>query len=43
MCGREEMLSKLDKTFNLEVKFGNDTIVPIKDKGKIFIQLNNGS
>ena len=43
MCGREEMLSKLDKTFNLEVKFGNDTIVPIKDKGKIFIQLNNRS
>ena len=43
MCGREEMLFKLDKTFNLEVKFGNDIIVPVKDKGKIFIQLNNGS
>ena len=34
---------KLDKTFDLEVKFGNDIIVPVKDKGKIFIQLNNGS
>ena len=43
MCGREEMISKLDKTSNLEVKFGNDIIVLVKDKGKIFIQLNKGS
>ena len=43
MCGKEEMLSKLDKTSNLEVQFGNDIIVLVKDKGKIFIQLNKGS
>ena len=43
MCGKEEMFSKLDKTSNLEVKFGNDIIVLVKDKGKIFIQLNKGS
>ena len=32
------MFSDLDETFNLEVKFGNDTLVPIRDKGKIFIK-----
>ena len=43
MCGRKEMFFELDKTFNSEVKFGNDTIVPVKDKCKISIQLKGGS
>lgn len=37
------MFFELDKTFNSEVKFGNDTIVPVKDKGKILIQLKDRS
>ncbi|KAI9196368.1 hypothetical protein LWI28_023326 [Acer negundo] len=43
MCGRKEMFSELDETFASEVKFGNNSKVPVMGKGKISISLNDGS
>lgn len=43
MCGKKEMFSELDESFVSEVKFGNDTKVPVMGKGKISIQLKDGS
>ena len=34
---------ELDETFNLKVKFENDTIVLIKGRGKIFIKFKDES
>ncbi|KAK0576845.1 hypothetical protein LWI29_024227 [Acer saccharum] len=43
MCGRKEMFSELDETFTSEVKFGNNSKVPVMGKGKISISLKDGS
>ncbi|KAI9185791.1 hypothetical protein LWI28_010684 [Acer negundo] len=43
MCGRKEMFSELDETFASEVKFRNNSKVPVMGKGKISISLNDGS
>ncbi|KAG6521246.1 hypothetical protein ZIOFF_018357 [Zingiber officinale] len=43
MCGRRELFSELDESIQSEVTFGNKTKVPILGKGKIYIQLKDGS
>ncbi|KAK0591034.1 hypothetical protein LWI29_034729 [Acer saccharum] len=43
MCGEEEMFTQLDESFTSSMKFGNDTMVPVMGKGKIFITLKDGS
>ena len=43
MWGRKEMFFKLNDAFNSEAKFGNDTIVSIKGRYKIFIKLKDES
>lgn len=43
MCGKKYMFSKLDETFDSEVKFQNNTTVPIKGRGKISLKLKDRS
>ncbi|KAF7821882.1 U-box domain-containing protein 32 isoform X1 [Senna tora] len=41
MCGKKEMFSSLDESFNSSVKFGNNTNIPILGKGQISIRLKD--
>ena len=43
MSGRKEMFFELEKTFNSEVKFGNESVVSVKSKCKISIKLKDKS
>ena len=43
MFGRKEMFFELEKTFNSEVKFGNESVVPVRIKCKISIKLKDKS
>ena len=43
MFGRKEMFSELEKTFNSKVKFGNESVVPVRSKCKISIKLKDKS
>ena len=43
MFGRKEMFSELEKTFNSKVKFGNESVVPVRSKCKISIELKDKS
>lgn len=42
MCGSKESISELDESFSSKVRFGNDTRLPVKGKGKISTRLKNG-
>lgn len=43
MRGQKELLSTLDDTIKLKVKFGNNAKVPITGKGNINIIIKDGS
>ncbi|KAF7838842.1 Retrovirus-related Pol polyprotein from transposon TNT 1-94 [Senna tora] len=43
MCGKKELFSSLDESFNSLVKFGNNTNIPILGKGQISIRLKDGT
>ncbi|KAF7820234.1 Retrovirus-related Pol polyprotein from transposon TNT 1-94 [Senna tora] len=43
MCGKKELFSSLDESFNSSVKFGNNTNIPILGKGQISIRLKDGT
>jgi len=43
MCGKKELFSSLDETVKSNVKFGNNSNIPIVGKGQIAIRLKDGS
>ncbi|XP_073300259.1 uncharacterized protein [Primulina huaijiensis] len=43
MCGRQELFTKLDETIRSEVKFENNTRIPVSGKGEINIIAKDGS
>ncbi|XP_075488040.1 uncharacterized protein LOC142527188 [Primulina tabacum] len=43
MRGRQELFTKLDETVRSEVKFGNNTMIPVSGKGEINIIAKDGS
>ncbi|KAK9100212.1 hypothetical protein Scep_023642 [Stephania cephalantha] len=42
MCGNKEFFDELDESMLTEVKFADDRKLPVKGKGRILIQLENG-
>ncbi|XP_026378735.1 uncharacterized protein LOC113273192 [Papaver somniferum] len=43
MCGRKELFNSLDESVRSIVKFGNNSTIPVMEKGRIGIVLNNGA
>jgi len=43
MCGKKDVFTDLDESYRSEVKFGNNSTVPVMGKGRIGIRLKNGS
>ncbi|XP_026451797.1 uncharacterized protein LOC113352154 [Papaver somniferum] len=43
MCGRKDLFERLDESVRSTVKFGNNSTIPVMEKGRIGIILKNGS
>ena len=43
MCGYKEMFTVLDESVQSDITFGNALTIAIKEKGKIYIKLKDGS